>query len=308
MRRLLKYAVALALAVAIAAYIVLGPASVDNLFSDDEQIAATSQPEPTPPAPSASNDEEQDYIVARRLASLEGWSAFLAAHPNSAYAQVATAKVEQLLLDERNSAPSRAAVSNGASRDAKAAIGPTNPVAAASADTAPAPGPAAVSNDAPAEAKAAKEAALPVTPTVGTDVGAGTQGAALAPDEICRRDGERLEQLRSHPSGDALAHLANQLGCTTLLPQVVTLMKSLSPLPPGPEVSNAAAPDAQAANEAARPAPPLTAPPLRLRHRMRPANAMRTVSRGCARAPRPRKPNGSRASFAAKCCGRNFSV
>ena len=105
MGRLLKYAVVLAVAVAIGAYIVLGPASVDNLFSDGEQEAATSQPEPTPPAPSASNDEEQDYIVARRLASLEGWSAFLAAHPNSAYAQVATAKIEQRLVNERDSAP-----------------------------------------------------------------------------------------------------------------------------------------------------------------------------------------------------------
>ena len=114
--RVLKYAVVLAVAVAIGAYIVLGPGSVDNLFSDDEQQAATAKPEPTPSAPSASNDEEQDYMVAERLALLEGWSAFLAAHPSGAYARVATAKVEQLLLDERDSAPGHAAVSNDALR------------------------------------------------------------------------------------------------------------------------------------------------------------------------------------------------
>jgi hypothetical protein len=255
MRRLVKYAAVLALAVAIGAYIVLGPANVDDLFSDGEQEAAISQPEPTPTAPSASNDEEQDYIVAERRASLEGWSVFLAAHPSGAYAHVATAKVEQLLLDMRDSAPGHAAVSNDAPPDARAVSGLRNPVAPAAGDAVP---PAAVSNDAPAEAKPTREAARPVTPTVATDVAAGTQGAALAPDEICRRDGERLEQLRSHPSGDELVHFANQLACTTLLPQVVSLMKNLSPPPPGPDVSNAAPPDTQAVNEAARPAPPLT--------------------------------------------------
>jgi hypothetical protein len=258
MGRVLKYAVVLALAVAIGAYIVLGPGSVDNLFSDDEQEAATTKPASTPSAPSASNDEEHDYVAAERRASLEGWSAFLAAHPSGAYARVATAKVEQPLLDARDSAPSRVAVSNGTPPDAKAPIGSTNPVRSAAADAVPIPGPAAVPNGGSLDAKAVKEAARPATPTVGTDVAGATESAALAPDEICRRDGELLEQLRSHPSRDELVHFANQLSCTTLLPQVVSLMKSLSPPPPGPDVSSAAPPDAKAVNEAARPAPPLT--------------------------------------------------
>jgi hypothetical protein len=43
-------------------------------------------------------------MVAKRLASLEGWRAFLAAHGNGAYAQSARAEVERRLGTEKASA------------------------------------------------------------------------------------------------------------------------------------------------------------------------------------------------------------
>jgi hypothetical protein len=79
MRKLLKYAVyviVLALAVAIGAYIVLGPVSLADIVpSHPEQKAAAAQPQPTPPASPASIDpapidEELDYMVAKRRALL----------------------------------------------------------------------------------------------------------------------------------------------------------------------------------------------------------------------------------------------
>src|SRR6202044_2117281 len=51
--------------------------------------------------------------------------------------------------------------------------------------------------------------------------------AALRPDEICKRDGDRLERLRSSPTGDEAARFANELGCERLRPQLVDLMGEL---------------------------------------------------------------------------------
>jgi hypothetical protein len=89
MSSLLKYAtVILAFAVAIGTYNVLGPLSLEDIIpSHPQQRAAVAPVEATPPASPASMDEEPDYMVAKQLASLEGWRAFLAAHANGAYAR-----------------------------------------------------------------------------------------------------------------------------------------------------------------------------------------------------------------------------
>ena len=106
MSRLLKYAIVLALAVAIGSYIVLGPVGLDEFLpSHPERAALAAHVEPTPPASPASIDEELDYMVAKRLASLEGWRAFLAAHANGTYAQSARAEVERRLGADNASAP-----------------------------------------------------------------------------------------------------------------------------------------------------------------------------------------------------------
>jgi hypothetical protein len=190
---------------------------------------------------SASTDNEQGYGVAQRLESL------------ASYAQSATAKVEQLLFADRAAAPGNAEVSTGAPSDARAVSESTGPVSPPSGDAVPATAPAAVS-DASQDAKAMNEAARPAAPVAETVGAAGTQLAALAPDEICQRDRERLERLRSNPSSDELVRFAIELGCKKLLPQVVSLMMSLSPPPAAADVSTTAPPDTQAATEAARPA------------------------------------------------------
>src|SRR5579863_4643193 len=244
MRRLLKYLSVFALAVVAGSYVAFGPMGLDVLFPDDERETATIYSGLAPPAPLTSNDEAQDYMVAERVASLDGWSAFLAAHPNGAHAQSATAKVEQLLLEQRDSAT---AASNRASRDAAVPIGADNPASSASGDAVPAPGAAAVSAR---DAKVASQDSLAATPPAEGDVAAGTQLAALPPDLTCQRDEERLERLRSHPSSDGLVSFANQLGCMKLLPQIVSLIKSLAPTAAGAGVAADSPSDPQASNEA----------------------------------------------------------
>ncbi len=98
-----------------------------------------------------------------------------------------------------------------------------------------------------------REAAAPARPLAGTEV------AALSPDEVCKRDADRLARLRGDPSSDEAARFANELGCEKLRPQLQRLLESLGQAVPAPaagEVPNGASPDAKAANEAVGPAPP----------------------------------------------------
>ena len=238
MRRLLKYVIVLALGVVIGAYIVLGPLSPeDGPPIPTEREAAVAPVElapPTTPASPTSVDEQ----IAKRLA-------------------LETAKVERLFLAGKAPAPGNPEASISASSDARA---PSEAALLASPppqDAVPAMAATAVSTDASQDAKPMNEAARSAAPVAETVGAAGTQLAALAPDEICQRDRKSLEQLRSHPSSDELVRIANELGCKKLLPQVVSLMKSLAPPPAAADVSNAAPSDAHAGNEAARPTPPV---------------------------------------------------
>lgn len=232
MSRLLKYAIVLALAVAIGAYIVLGPPSLDDdaVTGSPEQQAAAVNLEPAPPASPASVDEE----VAKRIA-------------------VETAKAERQFFADKAPAPGDAEAVRGALADATTTALPASPPPQ---DAAPAKAAGGISTDASQDGKPVNEAEPPAAPVAATDASAGTQLAALAPDEICRQDGERLEQLRGHPSNDELVRFANELGCKKLLPQVVSLMKSLAPRPAAADLSNAAPSDTRLLNEATQPASP----------------------------------------------------
>ena len=117
--------------------------------------------------------------------------------------------------------PARAAVevSNSASTDAKAVSEEPSPGTEVVTLAAPAQAAAEVSNSASTDAKALSEVpSAPPSP--------GTEVAALAPDEICNRDADRLERLRSSPTSDGVARFANELRCEKLRPQLVTLMES----------------------------------------------------------------------------------
>jgi hypothetical protein len=99
------------LAVGVGCYVILGLFSLEDLVPLPADRNAEVIPiEPTSPAAPASIDEELDYIVAKRLASLEGWRAFLDAHPSGAYAKSAGAEVARRL--GASAATSGAAPSN----------------------------------------------------------------------------------------------------------------------------------------------------------------------------------------------------
>jgi hypothetical protein len=296
MRRLLKYAFVLALAVGVGCYVVFGPFSLEDLVPQPaDRNAAVIPVERTSPASPASIDEELDYMVAKRLASLDGWRAFLDAHPSGAYArsaraevarrlgasaatpgaaptdngrgsglsdrlaslgsyaQFATAKVEQLLhADPAPTSGNRAAAARAAA-DERGGSQSAHPVSSAAEGAVPAT--AAVSHDASQDAKPADDAERSSAPAARTDGAAGTQLAALAPDEICQRDEERLAQLRGAPSLDEATRFANELGCERLRPQVLSLMQSLAPSRPQ-DASTATPPGAQVGSETAYPASP----------------------------------------------------
>ena len=296
MGRLLKYAFVLALAVGVGCYVVLGPFSLDDLVPlPADRNAAVIPIEHTSPAAPASIDEELDYIVAKRLASLEGWRAFLDAHPSGAYAQsagaevarrlgasaatsgaapsnngrgyglserlasvasyaqFATAKVEQLLLADEAPPSGNPAVSAQAPADERGESQSAHPVSSAAEGAVPAT--AAVSHDASQDANPADNAERSSAPPAPTGGAAGTQLAALAPDEICQRDEARLTKLRSAPSLDEAARFANELGCERLRPQVLSLMESLAPIP-AQDASTATPPGAQVESGTAYPASP----------------------------------------------------
>jgi hypothetical protein len=164
------------------------------------------------PAAAARVDEDLDYMIAQRKGSVGGWRSFLAAHGSGVHAQSAKVEVEKLLLAGQDPAPAAAEVSNGSSTDAKTG----------------------------------SEAVGSAPPSPGVEV------AALTPDEICKRDGERLERLRSRPTNDEAARFAGELGCEKLRPQLLGLMGSLgyaAPTPPAAEVSNGAPTHAKAGTE-----------------------------------------------------------
>jgi hypothetical protein len=259
MGRLLKYAFFLAFVVAVGWYVVLGQLSLEDLVPMPADRNATVIPvEPTSPAAPASIDEELDYTVAKQLASLAGWRAFLDAHPSGAYPQSVRAEVARRLgapAASQGAAPTNNGRGYGLSERlaslasyaqfARVKVGQLLQADEAPASDHPAVSPqapagergasqpmnpvsstaegvvsatAAVSHDASQDAKPADDAERSSAPPARTDGAVETQLAALAPDEICQRDEEHLAQLRAAPALEEAARFANELGCERLRP------------------------------------------------------------------------------------------
>ncbi len=127
----------------------------------------------------------------------------------------ALAAPARVAAEVSNGAPTRATDAGEAAPSVPRSPGTEVADLAAPAQTA-----AEVSNGAPTDANAASEVEPSVPRSPGTEV------AALAPDEICNRDGDRLERLRSSPTSDEAARFANELRCEKLRPQLVGLMAS----------------------------------------------------------------------------------
>jgi uncharacterized caspase-like protein len=80
--------------------VALVPAPVAAAPSVAAVPPATPRVSPAPPA-NADADEASDYRTTERFASLDGWRAFLAVHPDGAYARLARAEVDKLLARQK---------------------------------------------------------------------------------------------------------------------------------------------------------------------------------------------------------------
>jgi hypothetical protein len=124
---------------------------------------------------------------------------FLEAHQDGPHAEAAHAEIERL-----RPTPPRQPDAYGSGVDAQAAR-------------------AEVSDGRSPDAKAASE--------VVERAAAGMEVATLTSDEICKRDGDRLERLRSSPKSDEASRFANDFGCEKLRTQPSALMQNLARAP-----------------------------------------------------------------------------
>jgi hypothetical protein len=155
---------------------------------------------------------------------LPGWQAFLEAHRDGPHAEAAHAEIERL-----RPTPPRQPDADGSSVEAQAARAEVEKTLLAEKDSSPGTAPQVSPGPSP-DAKAASE--------VVDRAAAGAELAALTPDEICKRDGDRLERLRTSPKSDEATRFANQLGCEKLRPQLLALMESLDHVPSAPAVAH----------------------------------------------------------------------
>ena len=93
--------------------VALVPAPVPAAPSVAAVPPAAASPAAAPPAnPDA--DEASDYRTTERFGSLDGWRAFLAIHPDGAYARLARAEVDKLLARQKTEAAKEAAKTEAA--------------------------------------------------------------------------------------------------------------------------------------------------------------------------------------------------
>jgi uncharacterized caspase-like protein len=93
--------------------VALVPAPVPAAPSVAAAPPAATSPAAAPPA-NADADEASDYRTTERFASLDGWRAFLAIHPDGAYARLARAEVDKLLARQKTEVAKEAAKTEAA--------------------------------------------------------------------------------------------------------------------------------------------------------------------------------------------------
>ncbi|HXE25272.1 MAG TPA: hypothetical protein VN637_10320, partial [Roseiarcus sp.] len=200
---------------------------------------------PIDPVAAANVDEDLDYRIAQHANSAEGWRSFLAAHPHGPHAQSARAELGRLVPPGQAPATAVALASNGRPPGSNGLIEaalPTRPSPPTEVAAHPDGGhaqsaraeldrlvppertPAAVaaaSNAGSADAKALSEAAVPARPSPPSEV------ARPTPDELCKRDEDRLQHLSESPTGDEAMQLVNELRCEKLRPELSRLTEHL---------------------------------------------------------------------------------
>ncbi len=146
------------------------------------------------PIAAAKVDEDLDYRIAERTKSTEGWRSFLAAHPDGPHAQSARAELDTLAGSAAPSAPAVAQAPDAGVADTAIPDGSVPP-------SLPAPE---------------------------------SNALAVASDEICTGDQDRLQRLSSSPTSDGVIRLLIELRCEKLRPQLLLLAKRLETAPSAP--------------------------------------------------------------------------
>jgi hypothetical protein len=148
---------------------------------------------PVDPVAAANVNEDLDYRIAQRTKSIEGWRAFLTAHPDGPHAQLARVEVDQLISPPAFPAAVAAQAVEASSSDTKAPAEATSPA-----------GPPAARSDV----------------------------ATPASDEICSEDEERLERLADSLTSDGVIRFLIELRCERLRPELLRLAERVDDKPP----------------------------------------------------------------------------
>jgi uncharacterized caspase-like protein len=214
--------------------VALVPALVPAAPSVAAVPPAATSPAAAPPA-NADADEASDYRTTERFASLDGWRAFLAIHPDGAYARLARAEVDKLLAQQKTEAAKTEAA----------------PIVTATTEVAP-----PLSPEALCERDADRLVRLRANPTneeassfaselsceklrpqlsrlmesLGFAMPAPAPQAVVAerkPITDCASEQAALDRLRAEPSIDEAQGFWRGLQCERLRPQARMLMESL---------------------------------------------------------------------------------
>ncbi len=224
--------------------VALVPAPVPAAPSVAAVPPAATSPAAPPPA-NADADEASDYRTTERFASLDGWRAFLAIHPDGAYARRAQAEVDKLLARQKletaktETAPlvtARTEVAPPLSPDALCErdedrlvhlrANPTNEEASRFA------GELSCEKLRPQLSRLmeslgfAMPAPIPQTPLTSPPAAQPTV-AERKPATDCASEQDALDRVRANPSIDAAQAFWRGLQCERLRPQARMLMESL---------------------------------------------------------------------------------
>jgi Caspase domain len=208
---------------------------------------------PAPNAPDLGSSMVVDFQMAERLGSLEGWRAFLAAHSDGYYAELARAHLAKLdNAEARGKGPTPVDAGRTspdpqvfAARSTSETVPPeTRPAGSQSSGTSCTSDASRLQrlreNPSLGEAKAFSEElqceslrpqlsrlleSLGAETAPGAD--AGPSGAKRTGGINCEAGAEALQHLRAHPSLDQVTKFARDLRCEQLRPQVQRLMESL---------------------------------------------------------------------------------
>jgi uncharacterized caspase-like protein len=215
--------------------VALVPAPVPAVPSVAALPPAATSAAAAPPA-NADADEALGYRTADRAGSLDGWRAFLAVHPEGAYAPLARAEVDKLLARQKTDAAKtepapivtartevapllspEALCERDADRLVRLRANPTNEEASSFASE--------------LSCEKLRPQLLRLMESLGFATPAPTVPAAVAerkPATDCASEQAALDRLRAEPSVDQAQAFWHGLQCERLRPQARMLMESLN--------------------------------------------------------------------------------